>query len=196
MRQAILDATRQLLDHRRFDELSVADILTAAQVSRGSFYFYFAGKHEVLAALVRRAIEQGHQAAQPWLAHEGEDERRQAVRHGISEGARLWSAEAPVLRAIVENWRSDPGLTELWLQQMASFTAATADRIVTDQAASPAVDPTALATALTWLGERLYYLAALDVAPFDDQDTLIDTLTHIWMTALYSDSLGGKSQDS
>jgi TetR/AcrR family transcriptional regulator, ethionamide resistance regulator len=185
----ILDATRRLLDDHRFDELSVADILAAAQVSRGSFYFYFAGKHEVLAELVRRAIDQGHQAAQPWLAHEGQDEQRQAVRHGISEGARLWRAQAPVLRAIVENWRSDPGLTALWLQQMAGFTAATADRIATDQAAGPTVDPTALATALTWLGERLYYLAALNVTPFDDQDTLIDVLTHIWMTALYSDQV-------
>lgn len=187
IRQVILDATRRLLDDHRFDELSVADILTAAQVSRGSFYFYFASKHEVLAELVRRAVDQGHQAAQPWLAHEGEDERQQAVRHGISEGAHLWRAEAPVLRAIVENWRSDPGLTALWLQQMAGFTGATADRIAADQAACPTVDPTALATALTWLGERLYYLAALNVPPFDDQDTLVDVLTHIWMTALYSD---------
>jgi len=51
----------------------------------------------------------------------------------------------------------------------------------------------ALATALTWLGERRYYLAALDVAPFDNQDVLIDTVTHIWMTTLYSDPRGGQA---
>jgi len=68
-----------------------------------------------------------------------------------------------------------------------------ADRIATDLAARPAVDPMALATALTWLGERRYYLAALDVAPFDNQDVLIDTVTHIWMTTLYSDPRGGQA---
>ena len=41
---------------------------------------------------------------------------------------------------------------------------------------------------LTWLGERLYYLAATGVPPFDDQDTLVATLLHIWTTALYEDT--------
>jgi hypothetical protein len=34
-----------------------------------------------------------------------------------------------------------------------------------------------LATTLTWLGERLYYLVTIGVAPFDDQDMLVDVLT-------------------
>ncbi|MEV4395883.1 helix-turn-helix domain-containing protein [Nonomuraea sp. NPDC049607] len=188
LREVILAATRGLLDERRFDELSVADILAAAQVARGSFYFYFASKHEVLAELVRRAIARGHEVAQPWLTHDEPDQRRASVRHGISHGARLWREEAPVLRAIVENWRTDPELTALWRDQMAGFTAATTERITTDDATAPGVDPAALGAALTWLGERLYYLAALDVAPFADEDTLVEVLTHIWMTSLYGES--------
>ncbi|HEY1325053.1 MAG TPA: helix-turn-helix domain-containing protein, partial [Streptosporangiaceae bacterium] len=68
LREAILDAARDLLAERRFDQISVADILTAADVARGSFYFYFESKHDVLAELVRRAVAAGHEAAQPWLA--------------------------------------------------------------------------------------------------------------------------------
>ncbi|MEU6509710.1 TetR/AcrR family transcriptional regulator [Streptomyces sp. NPDC046942] len=189
VREEILDAARRLLAERRFDELSVADILNAASVARGSFYFYFSGKHEVLAELVRQAVERGHKAARPWLAHEGEDQRYAAVRHGITEGARLWQEEAPVLRAIVENWRTDPGLTQLWLELMNGFTDATAGRLAEDQVAGDLPPDTpdlqALATALTWLGERLYYLAALDLPPFNDQDTLVEVLTHIWMSTLY-----------
>jgi TetR/AcrR family transcriptional regulator, ethionamide resistance regulator len=187
VRADILAATRQLLEERRFDEISVADILGAAGVSRGTFYFYFARKHEVLAALVRDAVQRGHEAARPWLTHEGEDERRAAVRHGISEGAALWREQAPVLRAIVENWRGDPELTALWLGQMNSYTDATAARIETDTGASAYP----LAAALTWLGERLYYLAALDITPFDNQDTLVDVLTHIWMTSIYGNAHDG-----
>ena len=48
-----------------------------------------------------------------------------------------------------------------------------------------------LAAALTWLGERLYHLAALDIAPFNDQDTPVDVLSHIWMNSVY-----GKAPDA
>jgi AcrR family transcriptional regulator len=198
LREEILNATRELLAERRYDELSVGDILSRAEVARGSFYFYFAGKHEVLAELVRQAVARGQQAARPWLAHEGEDERRASVRHGIAEGARLWRQEAPVLRAIVENWRSDPGLSELWLGLMNDFTDATAQRLASDQAAGnipPGTpDLPALAAALTWLGERLYYLAALDLPPFSDQNALVDVLTYIWMSTLYSSADGQPQQ--
>jgi AcrR family transcriptional regulator len=181
--EAILTATRRLLDERRFDELSVADILAASGVARGSFYFYFAGKHQVLAELVRRATAGGLEAGEPWLT--GSDDPRETVRHGISEGAKLWRAEAAVLRAIVENWRSDPELTELWLELMGRFSTVTAERITAGGDVGAGVDTDALAAALTWLGERLYYLAAIEVAPFADEAALVDVLTHIWMSVLY-----------
>jgi hypothetical protein len=41
-----------------------------------------------------------------------------------------------------------------------------------------------VASALTWLGERLYYLAAIGSPPFDDQDTLVETLLFLWTSAL------------
>jgi AcrR family transcriptional regulator len=191
VRGEILAATERLLATRRFDELAVADILGEARVSRGSFYFYFGGKAEVLAELVRCAVGAGHQAAEPWLHHdEGpEPDVRAAVRSGIADGARLWRDRAPVLRAIVENWRTDPALAELWQQQMGGYTAVTLARLVRD-GVPPGVDPAALAATLTWLGERLYYLAAIGVPPFDDEDALVDTLTHIWMSALYPGGAG------
>jgi hypothetical protein len=46
-------------------------------------------------------------------------------------------------------------------------------------------DIPALASALTWLDERLYYLAATNTPPFDDQDTLVSTLLRIWTSTLY-----------
>src|SRR5262245_60119115 len=63
----IVHAFDSLLRSRRFDEVAVADVLEAAEVSRSSFYFYFESKHDLLAELVRRAVGVGHEAAQPWL---------------------------------------------------------------------------------------------------------------------------------
>jgi TetR/AcrR family transcriptional regulator, ethionamide resistance regulator len=185
LRENVLAATERLLADRSFADLAVSEILGVAGVSRGSFYFYFDSKHDVLAELVRRAVARGHQAAAPWLA--GPEDQTAALRAGITAGAELWRASAPVLRAIVENWRTDPRLTALWLEQMQSFTDATVARLTADQAAAARLagqDVTALASALTWLGERLYYLAAIGTPPFDDQDTLVETLLFLWTSAL------------
>jgi AcrR family transcriptional regulator len=186
LREAILTATARLLADHKFSSLAVSDILTAAGVSRGTFYFYFDSKHDVLGELVRRAVDQGHAAAAPWLA--GPADPAAALRAGITAGAELWRASAPTLRAIVENWRADPRLTTLWLEQMQSFTDATIAQITADPRAAQRLsgqDIPALASALTWLGERLYYLAATDTPPFDNQQTLVSTLLHIWTSTLY-----------
>jgi len=186
LRETILAATAGLLADHAFSDLAVSDILTSAGVSRGSFYFYFDSKHDVLAELVRRAVAQGHQAATPWLA--GPPDKIAALRAGITAGARLWQSNAPTLRAIVENWRTDPRLTALWLEQMQSFTDATVAQITADPQVLrrlDGLDIAAVASSLTWLGERLYYLAATGTPPFDNQDTLVATLLHIWTSTLY-----------
>jgi TetR/AcrR family transcriptional regulator, ethionamide resistance regulator len=186
LREAILVATAHRLDGHQFGDLAVSDILTAAGASRGTFYFYFDSKHDVLAELVRRAVALGHDAASPWLA--GPPDKSGALRAGITAGARLWQANAPILRAIVENWRTDPRLTALWLEQMQTFTDAALAQIRSDPKALrrlDGIDVAAVASSLTWLGERLYYLAATGTPPFDDQETLIATLLHMWMSALY-----------
>jgi AcrR family transcriptional regulator len=186
LREAILLATASLLAARQFADLAVNDILRTAGVSRGTFYFYFDSKQDVLAELVRRAVAQGHVAASPWLARPAD--KLAALREGTAAGARLWQANAPVLRAIVENWRTDPRLTELWRQQMQTFTDAALDQISGDEhvlSRLGGMDMAAVVSSLTWLSERLYYLAATDTPPFADQDTLVDTLVHIWAAALY-----------
>ncbi len=74
---------------------------------------------------------------------------------------------------------------------MQSFTDATVIQITADPRARQRLsgqDIPAVASALTWLGERLYYLAATNTPPFDNQDTLIDTLLHFWTSALYMDT--------
>jgi len=150
----------------------------------------------VLAELVRRAVGAGHEAAQPWV--QATADPRESLRAGIEGGAELWQSNAAVLRAIVESWGSDPQLRDLWLAQMATFTDATIARIETDRQTNPAVaarledvDVPALAATLTWTGERLYYLAACGVPPFDDRAVLVDTLTHIWVSALYGRTPAG-----
>ena len=186
LRQRLLSATTELLRDRRFDTISVADIIAAAGVSRASFYFYFANKQAVLAELVRGAVAEGRQVAEPWTG--SPDDPVAALRAGIAGGAELWSQNAGVLRAIVESWATDEPLRRLWVEQMETFTAATVTRIRSDPAAMRRLDGQdvhTVAASLTWLGERLYYLAAAGVEPFTDRGLMIDTLTAIWTSVLY-----------
>jgi AcrR family transcriptional regulator len=186
LRVRILSATRELLRHRRFEALSVSDILVAAEVSRASFYFYFPSKQAVLGELVREAVAQGQQAAQPWI--DGQQNPVDALRAGVRDGARLWRNNAGVLMAIVESWGSDEGLRALWLEQMNLFTDAATARISSDPQALRQLgdlDVRAVAASLTWLGERLYYFAAAEVPPFDNEEVLVDSLTNAWTSMIY-----------
>jgi AcrR family transcriptional regulator len=188
VRVLILDATERLLADRRFEELSVADILGAAGVARGSFYFYFPNKHAVLAELVRRAVGSAHEAAGTWTNDES-GAPGAALRRGTTEGSRLWREHAPVLRAIVENWQSDPALAALWTTVIDGFTAVAAERIQADRAAGLAPerddDPRVLASVLCWMNERAWYLAATGHAGFTDEDVLTEALTEVWQAAIY-----------
>lgn len=186
LRERMLTALRQLLDERRFEAISVADVIARAGVSRASFYFYFPGKQAALAELVRRAVAQGREAATPWT--DSATAPADALRAGVAAGARLWHDNAGVLKAIVESWGADDQLRELWLAQMAMFTDAAVARIEADPVALRTLagqDVRAVAASLSWLGERLYYLAAAGVAPFDDREVLVQTLTHAWVSTVY-----------
>jgi len=189
LRERMLGALRELLDERRFEAISVADVIARAGVSRASFYFYFPGKQAALAELVRRAVGQGREAATPWT--DSSAEPADALRAGVAAGAELWHANAGVLKAVVESWHSDEQLRELWLAQMDVFTDAAVARIETDPVASAVLagqDVRAVAASLSWLGERLYYLAAAGVPPFDDREVLVRTLTHAWVSTLYGEA--------
>lgn len=191
VREAILDATEQLLARQRFDELSVADILSASQVSRASFYFYFESKYAVLAELVRRAVKLAQTVAQPWVEEDTESPER-TLRQGTNQGFQLWMKHAPVLRAIVENWRSDERLAVLWMEMMESFSQAAMHRIERDRAAGRApqtsLDAATMASALTWMSERIYYLAAIGYPAFQNEQQVIDVLTEVWLSVIYNRS--------
>jgi AcrR family transcriptional regulator len=58
-----------------FAELSVADILAEADISRGSFHF-FSGKRDVLGELARSVIARGHEMASSWLGQRDETRPR------------------------------------------------------------------------------------------------------------------------
>ena len=188
--QAICDALERLLATRKLADLSVAEILREAGISRGSFYFYFASKHAVLAALAGHVNDEVFEATQTWLHREDGQPIEPALRVSMEGALALWRAHAPVIRAMVESWRSDPELDAAWRRLIGRFTSSAAEQIERERAAGlapPGPDAGVLGAMLTWTTERCLYLAVSDGEPaFADDAALVDTLTHVWWRAIYA----------
>lgn len=56
-RDQILDAFRNLLENENIHRISVSDIARKAGIGKGSIYYYFSSKDEILNALIKRTYE-------------------------------------------------------------------------------------------------------------------------------------------
>ncbi len=191
LERALCDAAERLMAERSFAELSVADILKEAGVSRASFYFYFASKYALLAALTEHVVDEIYDATQTWL-HRADGEPPYAALHAAMRAVlALWRTHGPVLRAMVESGPADPGTAAAWQRLTGRFTDAATEQIERERAAgiAPADGPPArsLAAMLTWMTERCLYLALSDAEPaFAADRQLVETLTSVWWRAIYA----------
>ena len=188
VRDRIMQATRELLETHRFADLSVATILSTSGAAKGSFYFYFASKEDLLAALVQEAVGAALDAAENWTVVDSDRDPIEALRAGTLAGAQLWRKHSAILRAIVEATGTDAPLDKMWRTQMDRFTQVALRRLDGDAEAAAWLverDPLPIVTALTWLGERVYYLSATNTAPFTTERVVVDVLTDAWALALY-----------
>jgi len=58
-RKRILDESASLFIAKGFENVSVEDIIAAAEIARSSFYRFFSNREEVLASIIRPVFEQG-----------------------------------------------------------------------------------------------------------------------------------------
>ena len=138
--------------------------------------------------MVDDAVGAALNVARAWTHAESTLDPVPALRDGTIAGARLWQSHAPVLRAIVESAGTDAALDALWRNHMDRFAQAALQRLDGDERAQEWLagrDPLPIVTALTWLGERVYYLAATNTPPFTSEAVVVDVLTDAWSLALY-----------
>jgi len=62
-KQEILDAAEKLFYEKDYTKTTINDILKAVGIAKGTFYYYFESKEEVLDAIVDRYIQNGLQMA-------------------------------------------------------------------------------------------------------------------------------------
>src|SRR5689334_21438809 len=85
--QAIFAAMERLLERTPAHEISVAQVLEEAGISRATFYFYFSSKFAVLAGLLALVMEEINQVVGVWLQRAEGDDPKVALRASLRAAA-------------------------------------------------------------------------------------------------------------
>jgi TetR/AcrR family transcriptional regulator, ethionamide resistance regulator len=184
----ILAAAERLLAELPLHELSVAQIIEEAAISRATFYFYFSSKFAVLTALVAKVMDEMLDVSRGFSVSSGM-EPAEVFRRRVEAATVVWTAHRAVLRATVENWNAFPELRELWLgvmQRLADGIAAEIEHARAAGNAPPGPDSRQLAAVIAWAIERCLYVAGLGVHDFmADEQEAVSAITRLWVTAAY-----------
>ena len=170
-----------------FAELSVERIIRAAVISRSTFYAYFSGKPDLLAAMARHVVADVLDTGDSWwtLPHDaGRDQLREALRPPVD----AYRSHSTIFGAVVAAAAYEPASRDQ-LKRLASGAAGALEAHIHDcqeaSSAAPELDPARSAEWLIWMIERgLYQL----VSQAGDREAarLLDSLTDLVWRALYA----------
>jgi AcrR family transcriptional regulator len=188
--RAILSTAERLLRQRSLAEISVDDLAQGAGISRSAFYFYFPSKDAVVLTLVDRVVEQAGAARDRALERHGGD-ASVPWRDGIESFYEVFGAHRPVIRAVTDLGATNTEARELWSQVMDGWVEQVTDMIELERERGAAPNDLAardLATALVQMNERVLHAIFIDETPAVDERRVVDTLTHVWRSAIYGAS--------
>jgi AcrR family transcriptional regulator len=191
--RAILSTAERLLGQRPLAEISVDDLAQGAGISRSAFYFYFPSKDAVVLTLVDRVVEQADAARDRALERHASDPGR-AWRDGIESFYEVFGAHRPVIRAVTDLSATNTEARELWSRAMDGWVAQVTDMIEAERergAAPREIAARDLATALVQMNERVLQAIFIEETPAVLERRVIDTLTHVWRSAIYGVSVEG-----
>jgi len=181
-----MSTAERLLQEHSLGEISVDDLARGAGISRPAFYFYFPSKDAVVLTLVDRMVEEAataREAAERLLA-----DSITAWRESLKSFYAIFGAHRAVIRAATELSATNAEARDLRTQVIEGWVAHVTERIEVERergAAPAGVPARELATALVQMNERVLSAIFVEEVPALAEDTVIDTLDHIWMSAIY-----------
>lgn len=106
---AILDATQQLLAEKRFGDLSVATVASAAGISRPALYFYFGSMDELLVALIKRGLAEVIDELEA-IEIPPETTPGEVLAIGLARTAEIWRSHGHLLKTAAEYEHAVPAV--------------------------------------------------------------------------------------
>ncbi|HEY9305890.1 MAG TPA: TetR/AcrR family transcriptional regulator [Mycobacterium sp.] len=187
---AILETAERLLNERSFADISVDDLAKGAGLSRPTFYFYFKSKEAVLLSLLEPMIVRADAEFEGAVQRLPTDPRR-VWRNGIKAFFTTFNAHRAVVRAGSEALATSSEIRAVWTGFMQKWIDQTATMITAERArgAAPETIPAAdLATSLNQMNERAMMATLFAEQPAVNEDHVVDTLAHIWVSSIYGQS--------
>ncbi|MGA8257533.1 MAG: TetR/AcrR family transcriptional regulator [Nocardioides sp.] len=183
-RTALLTALHEHLEEgNHLDSINIADISRRAGVTRSAFYFYFENKAMAVAALMEEMYAESAAAA-GLLAGDGTP--RANIEAMIRALFGSWDRHENLYRAMLEARATSPAVRDMWESDRASFVPHLASIITAERDAGRApagTDSAALASVLLELNDRM--LERLALGGELGREQLVDTVVHIWLSAIY-----------
>lgn len=184
VRDEMRRATLELVEDASFKDLTVDEIARTAGISRSAFYFYFRDKHDLLVATAESLVEDLYREAEVWW--HGDGPPRELIRAALEGVVAIMRRHAGLFRVVTEVSSYDEEVELFWRALIGRFVGATAEHLEREQAAGrirPELSPGPSAEALVWGVERLWWVTLGGEGRSTDE--LVETLTRLWLGALY-----------
>ncbi|MGQ0465081.1 MAG: TetR/AcrR family transcriptional regulator [Sporichthyaceae bacterium] len=191
--KAVFAATETLLATIPLHELSVAQIIEAAELSRASFYHYFSNKHDVVTALMTAIFrdifsETGDELSAPWT------DPGAALRHTLKPAMETWFEHRAVIGAVLENQHAVPDLAKVWAAVSEPFRATLAAQIQRERdlgRAPDGISADAIAALMIAGAERIFYVGSTGSdEKLRTPAQRLDGIVAVALAAIYGDTRG------
>ena len=182
--EKILAAFRGLLESGSpVAATSVDRIISAAGVSRSTFYAHFPDKRELIARLAAEDSEPWMALAQPVLSDPSST--REDFEGVVRQLVVNWHEHAVVGAAIIELAEYDEAARAAWQQTIAGMSQTVADHLRMRWAGreSEHADPDTVAEVLAWMVERCCHKMLTDEDPGADERAIAALTEVVWRVA-------------
>jgi len=181
----LLEVVEELLaSGESYAEISVERLITAAQISRSTFYVYFEDKGVLLLALAEDVVERLLGSAQTWWSLPP-DAGPQDIEHALREIIDVYLAHHLLWGALIEASSYDRRVGESFREVVDGAAAGLAQHIKVGQRdgyVRPELDAKRTAQWLTWMTERGHHQLVAGASKAEVAKLCKAQATIVWST--------------
>ncbi|WP_418005468.1 TetR/AcrR family transcriptional regulator [Mycobacterium sp. PDNC021] len=188
-RDAILNATRELLSTNSFESISVSAITARAGITRSGFYFYFDSKHAVLATMLRAAVTELDELTDHFAPRTQQESPEMFVSRMVDALATVTSRNDPVMAACQAARQTDAEIRAITDELSDAVIAVVQQNIAAEVAAgtaAPIVDDAAALVRI--LSATTRFAVSGDTAfvrSADDLPRALHAIEQLWLHAFW-----------